>query len=72
MNFMLIRAGLSIVNECANIGESRVPFKTSVKYLGVSLDRTLSLQQHISSICRASFLELRLTCRRCCCSGRAM
>ena len=39
--------------------ENSVPFKTSVKYLGVRLDRTLSVQQHISSICRASFLEVR-------------
>ena len=36
-----------------------VPFKTSVKYLRVHLDETLSMQKHISSICCASFLELR-------------
>ena len=43
----------------ANIGGNSVPFKTSVKYLGVHLDKTLSMQKHISSICCASFLELR-------------
>ena len=45
-------------SECANIGGNSVPFKMSVKYLGVHLDQTLSKQQHINSICRASFLEL--------------
>ena len=48
----------SVDSECANIGGS-VPFETSVKYLGVHLDKTLSMQKHISSICCASFLELR-------------
>ena len=46
----------SVDSECANIGGNSVPFKTSVKYLGVHLDKT---QKHISSICCASFLELR-------------
>ena len=32
----------SVDSECANIGGNSVPFKTSVKYLGVHLDRTLS------------------------------
>ena len=48
-----------VESECANIGGNSVPFKTSVKYLGVHLDRTLSMRQHIDSVCRASFLELR-------------
>ena len=46
-------------SECANIGGNSVPFKLSVKYLGVHLDQTLSMRQHIDSVCRASFLELR-------------
>ena len=43
----------------ANIGDSNIPFKTSVKYLGVKIDQTLSMQDQISSVCRASFLKLR-------------
>ena len=46
-------------SECANIGGNSVPFKTSVKYPGVHLDRTLSMRQHINSVCRAFFLEPR-------------
>ena len=49
----------SVDSECANSGGNGVPFKTSVKYLGVHLHKTLSMQKHISSICCASFLELR-------------
>ena len=49
----------SVDSECANFGGNSVPFKTSVKYLGVHLDKTLSMQKHISSVCCASFLELR-------------
>ena len=40
------------------LGRNSVPFKTSAD-LGVHLDRTLSMQQHISSVCHASILELR-------------
>ena len=49
----------SVDSECANIGGNSVPFKTSVKYLRVHLDKTLSMQKHICSVCCASFLELR-------------
>ena len=48
-----------VESECTNIGGNSVPFKMSVKYLGVHLDQTLSVLQHIDSVCRASFLELR-------------
>ena len=43
----------------ANIGGSSIPFRTPVKYLGVRTDQTLSMQDQISSVCRASFVELR-------------
>ena len=49
----------SVDSECANFDGNSVPFKTSVKYIGVHLDRTLSMQKYISSICCASFLQLR-------------
>ena len=47
-----------VESECANIGGNSVPFKMSVKYLGVHLNQTLSMWQHIDSVCCASFLEL--------------
>ena len=47
-----------VESDCANIGGNSVPFKTSVKYLGVHFGRT-SVRQHIDSVCRASFQELR-------------
>ena len=43
----------------ANIDGSIIPFKTSVKYLGVKIDQTLTTQNQISSVCRASYFELR-------------
>ena len=39
-----------VESECANIGGNSVPFKMSVKYLGVHLDQTLSMRQHIDSV----------------------
>ena len=41
----------------ANIGVSNIPFITSVEYLGVKIDQTVPMQDQISSVCRASFLE---------------
>jgi len=43
----------------ANIGGTDVSFKTSVKYLGIHIDQSLSLREQIGSVCRASFLEMR-------------
>ena len=40
-------------SECENIGGNSVSFKTSVKYLGVHLDRTLSMRQHINKSSRS-------------------
>ena len=45
--------------DSVDIGGKRIPFKSSVRNLGVHFDQTLSMQQHISSVCRAAYLELR-------------
>ena len=37
---------------------SNIPIKTSVKYLGDKIDHTFSMQNQISSVCRASSLFL--------------
>ena len=59
----------SVGCESAEIGGSSIPFQTTVtylgvhldqtQYLGVHLDQTLSMKQHISSLCRTTFLALR-------------
>ena len=49
----------SVGCESADIGESCIPFQTTVTYLEVHLDQTLSVKQHISSLCRTTFLALR-------------
>ena len=48
----------SVGCESADIGGSCIPFQTTVTYLGVHLDQTLSMKQHISSLCRTTFLAL--------------
>ena len=49
----------SVGRDSVDIGGERIPFRSSVRNLGVYLDQTLSMQQHISSVCRAAYLELR-------------
>ena len=46
----------SVGRDSVDIGGKRIRFKSSVRNLGVHLD-----QQHISSVCRAAYLELRTT-----------
>ena len=36
-----------------------ISLQKSVKYLGVRMDQTLSMSDHISDVCRSSFLSLR-------------
>ena len=48
----------SVGRDSAGVGGKRIPFRSSFRNLGVHLDQTLSMQQHISSVCRASYLEL--------------
>ena len=38
---------------------SKVPFQTSVRYLGVTLDQSLSMQDQIGNVCRACYFHLR-------------
>ena len=38
---------------------STLMYKPSVKYLGVTLDETLSMEDHISNVCRSSFLSMK-------------
>ena len=42
-----------------NINGNSVKFCPSLRNLGVTLDSTLSLHQHVLNICRSAFLELR-------------
>ena len=49
----------SVGCESADIDGSCIPFQTTVTYLGVHIDQTLSVKQHISSLCRTTFLALR-------------
>ena len=49
----------SVGRDSVNIGGKRIPFRSSVRNLGVHLDQTLSMQQQFSSVCRAAYLELR-------------
>ena len=45
--------------EFMNINGNSVKFSPSVKNLGVTLDSTLSLHQHVINVCRVAYLELR-------------
>ena len=42
-----------------NINGTCIKFSPSVRNLGVSLDSTLALHQHIINVCRVAYLELR-------------
>ena len=39
--------------------DSDIPFKPSLKYLGVKIDQTLSMHDHIGEICKICFLYIR-------------
>ena len=49
----------SVGCESADVGGSCIPFQITVTYLGVHLDQTLSMKQHINSLCRTTFLAFR-------------
>ena len=42
-----------------NIAGSTIPISSSIKTLGVTLDSYLSLNQHVSSVCKSSYFHLR-------------
>ena len=48
-----------VICESADIGGSSIPFQTTVTYLGVHLDQTLSMKQLINSLCHTMFPALR-------------
>ena len=45
-------------NEHLEIGGNPIPFQPNVKSLGVVLDSSLTMSDHISSVCRSVYLEL--------------
>ena len=45
--------------EFMNIYGTCVKFSPSVRNLGITLDSTLSLHQHVMNVCRVAYLELR-------------
>ena len=45
--------------EFMNINGTCIKFSTSVRSLGITLDSTLSLHQHVMNVCRVAYLELR-------------
>ena len=49
----------SIDLQSACFNGTDVAFQACVKYLGVKTDQSLTMHEQISSVCRASFLELR-------------
>ena len=48
---------VKVGRDSVDIGGKRIPFRSSVRNLGVHLDQTLSMQQDTSSVCRAAYLE---------------
>jgi len=48
-----------VMDSSVVLGGSNIVFQSCVRYLGVWLDPALSMKEHISSVCRVCFLELR-------------
>ena len=42
-----------------HIGDADVPFVSSVKNLGVTLDSNLNMSQHISNTCKTAYIQIR-------------
>lgn len=43
----------------AVMGGSAVPYQETVRYLGVTIDRSLSMEQHISNVSRSCYYDIR-------------
>ena len=42
-----------------SVNGTTIPYLPSVKYLGVTLDSSLTMERHIGNVCRSTFLALR-------------
>ena len=48
-----------VLADFMSISDASIVFAPFVKYLGVTLDSSLTMQRHISDVCRSTFLALR-------------
>ena len=55
-NIMFVHSPLPSVS---HIEDADVPFASSVKNLGVTLDSNLNMSQHISNTCKAAYIQIR-------------
>ena len=63
MDVLLVTAkrivNLQHLSEFMNINGTCIKFSPSVRNLGITLNSTLSLHQHVMNVCRVAYLELR-------------
>ena len=48
-----------VPSDSISVGNNSISIQSSVRYLGVTIDSSLSMQRHISDVCRSCFLALR-------------
>ena len=49
----------NLANSVLHIGDVSIPSSQLVRNFGVTFDQTMSMTQHISHICKSSFIQLR-------------
>ena len=49
----------SLLPSVIHVEDTNVPFVSSVKNLGVTLDSNLSMSQHIINTCKAAYVQIR-------------